>query len=166
MDDQMHRSFRMSCFFSIKQHSASPYQKYAVWAKREFQEPREADHLLGLSLSFIFFSFLLFLIKLLIFGCTRSLLHLGFLQLQRVEAALQMQDAHFSLWWLPLLHRLQSRQAKQLSCSGLVVPRHVESSQTRDQLCVLYQGRQILNYWTTREVPVQLHFIFPLKLSL
>ena len=35
---------------------------------------------------------------------------------------------------------------------GLVAPRHVESSQTRDWTCVPWIGRWILNYWTTREV--------------
>ena len=35
---------------------------------------------------------------------------------------------------------------------GLVAPRHVESSQTRDQIRVPCIGRQILNHWTTREV--------------
>ena len=38
---------------------------------------------------------------------------------------------------------------------GLVTPRHVESSQTRDQTHVLCIGRQILTYWTTKEVPAQ-----------
>ena len=36
---------------------------------------------------------------------------------------------------------------------GLVVQRHVESSQTRDQTHVPCIGSQILNPWTTREVP-------------
>ena len=35
---------------------------------------------------------------------------------------------------------------------GLVVPQHVESSQTRDWTRVLYVGRQILNWWNTREI--------------
>ena len=35
---------------------------------------------------------------------------------------------------------------------GLVAPWHVGSSLTRDQSCVPRIGRQILNYWTTREV--------------
>jgi len=33
-----------------------------------------------------------------------------------------------------------------------VAPRHVGSSQTRDQTRVPCIGRQILNHWTTREV--------------
>ena len=40
-----------------------------------------------------------------------------------------------------------------LWCTGLVVPRHVGSSQTRDRTCVPCIGRRILNHWTTREVP-------------
>ena len=36
---------------------------------------------------------------------------------------------------------------------GLSCPQHVDSSQTRDRTCVLCIGRQILNHWTTREVP-------------
>ena len=36
---------------------------------------------------------------------------------------------------------------------GLIAARHVGSSWTRDQTRVLCIGRQILNYWTTREVP-------------
>ena len=37
--------------------------------------------------------------------------------------------------------------------TGLVAPRHVESSRTRDQTRVPCIGRWILNHWTTREVP-------------
>ena len=44
-------------------------------------------------------------------------------------------------------------RTQRLWCTGLVVPRHVESSQTRDQTQVPCIGRQILNHWTTREVP-------------
>ena len=36
---------------------------------------------------------------------------------------------------------------------GLVAPRHVGSSQIRDQTCVPCIGSQILNHWTTRKVP-------------
>ena len=36
---------------------------------------------------------------------------------------------------------------------GLVVQQHVEFSQTRDQTCVPCIGSQILNPWTTMEVP-------------
>ena len=36
---------------------------------------------------------------------------------------------------------------------SLVTPKHVESSQTRDQTHVPCIGRQILYHWTAREVP-------------
>ena len=36
---------------------------------------------------------------------------------------------------------------------GLVAPQRVGSSQTRDRTHVPCIGREILNYWTTREVP-------------
>ena len=45
---------------------------------------------------------------------------------------------------------------------GLVALWHVESSQSRNQTHVPYSGRQILYYWTIREVP--LSFSFFLKL--
>ena len=44
-------------------------------------------------------------------------------------------------------------QAQWLWPMGLVALWHVESSQTRDGTCVPWNGRQILNHWTTREVP-------------
>ena len=44
-------------------------------------------------------------------------------------------------------------QAQQLWHMGLVVPRHVGSSQTRAQTCVPCTGRWILNHCITREVP-------------
>ena len=37
---------------------------------------------------------------------------------------------------------------------GLVAPQHVGPSRVRDQTCVPLTRRQILNHWTTREVPV------------
>ena len=46
----------------------------------------------------------------------------------------------------------------QLWCVDLVVSRHVESSQTRDRSHVPCIGRQILIYWTTREV-LPSHFL-------
>ena len=45
-------------------------------------------------------------------------------------------------------------QAQWLWHMGLVAPRHVESSWTRDRTLVPCIGRWILNHWTTREVPV------------
>ena len=38
--------------------------------------------------------------------------------------------------------------------TGSAALQHGESSQTRDQTCVPYIGRQILNQWPTREVPI------------
>ena len=45
-----------------------------------------------------------------------------------------------------------SMQAQQLWHLGLVLPRHVESSQTRDPSHVPCIGRQFLNHCTTREI--------------
>ena len=78
----------------------------------------------------------------------------------------------FSLRWLLLLWSTGSRHAgfsscstqaqqlwlagsraqAQLWCTGLVAPRHVESSQTRAQTRVPCIGRRILNHCTAREV--------------
>ena len=44
--------------------------------------------------------------------------------------------------------------ASQLWCTGLVALQHVGSSQTRDRTHVPCIGRQILNPWTIREVPI------------
>ena len=44
-------------------------------------------------------------------------------------------------------------QGQKLWLSGLVAPRHMESSQTRDRTCVPCIGRQILFHYTAREVP-------------
>ena len=41
--------------------------------------------------------------------------------------------------------------AQQLWCTGSVAPRHVGSSQTRDQICVPCIATQTPNHWTTRE---------------
>ena len=51
-------------------------------------------------------------------------------------------------------HGLYGTWAQMLWCTSLVAPWHVESSLTRDQTCVPCVGRQILNQWTTGEVPV------------
>ena len=60
---------------------------------------------------------------------------------------LDFRCGSFSLWWLLLLQSMHSRHM------GLVAPWLVESSWTRDQNCVSWIGRCILNHWTTREVP-------------
>ena len=49
-------------------------------------------------------------------------------------------------------HRLQGKQAS-VAAAHLVVPRHVASSWTRGPPSVPSIGRQILNHWTTREIP-------------
>ena len=73
-----------------------------------------------------------------------------------------MRCTGFSLQWLLLLQSTGSRhkgfsncgmQAQQLWCKGLVAPRHVGFSRTRDRTCVPCIGRQILNHCATREVP-------------
>ena len=88
------------------------------------------------------------------------------------------QGMGFSLWWRLLLQcpgcgmlELQKLQCvgsvvatrglwstasgvvvpQELSCMGLVVPRHVGSSRTRDWTGVLCIAGWILNHWTTRE---------------
>ena len=50
-----------------------------------------------------------------------SLLHVGFLQLQRAAATLQLQCTGFLLWWLLLLqeHRFQGTLASVVSAHGL-----------------------------------------------
>ena len=55
----------------------------------------------------------------------------------------------FSLAWLLLLQSMGSL-VTPLRQSAL---RHVESSQTRDRTHVPCISRQILDHWTTREVP-------------
>ena len=51
-------------------------------------------------------------------------------------------------------HRLQACGLQQPWLMGLVALQHVRSSWIRDQTCVPCTGRQILNHWTTREVPL------------
>ena len=46
-----------------------------------------------------------------------------------------------------------STWAHQYMYMGIVAPKHVVFSRTRDWTCVPCIGRQILNHWTTREVP-------------
>ena len=49
-----------------------------------------------------------------------------------------------------------STQAQQFWHMGLVAPWHMESSQSRNQTCVLYIGRQIVIHCTTMEVHIYL----------
>ena len=73
-----------------------------------------------------------------------------------------LRCAGFSLWWLLLLQSMGSRRAGFSSCGswaqqlwhmGLVAPRHVGSSWTRDWTRGPCIGRQILNHCATKEVP-------------
>ena len=50
-------------------------------------------------------------------------------------------------------HGLSGVGASVVGLTGLVAPRHVESSLTRDRTCVPCMGRWILIHCTTREVP-------------
>ena len=45
-------------------------------------------------------------------------------------------------------------RAQALGCMSLVVPRHAESSQTRDPTCVPCIARRILYHWTTGGSPM------------
>ena len=78
-------------------------------------------------------------------------------------ATLELRCAGFSLQWLLLwstgsraltsvvsAHRLQGAGSVVVGV-GLVAPRHVGSSQTRDGTGVPCIARQILKLWTTRE---------------
>ena len=53
-----------------------------------------------------------------------------------------------------------STWAQQLWHTSLDVPKHVGSSQTKDQTSVPYIARWILNHWTTREAPQSLFYNF------
>ena len=82
-------------------------------------------------------------------GIETSLLTLLLLRLERgeLEAALALESdggrgGGCEHQWLLLLW-----------CTGLVVPWHVRSSQTRGRTSVPSIARWILNHWTTREVP-------------
>ena len=91
---------------------------------------------------------------LFIFGCTVSaLLCAGFLQVRWVGPS---HCGGFSCWG-PSAPGAQASVVAVLGLwlwhMGLVAPRHVKSSWTRDQTHVPCTGRQILNHWTTRKVP-------------
>ena len=104
------------------------------------------------------------------FGCIgSSLLHVGFLWLQRVGATLRCsaRTSHCSDFFCCGVQALGTRasvvvacglsscdiQAQQLWRMGLVAPRHVGSSRTRDRTRVPCIGRQILNHCAIREAP-------------
>ena len=96
-----------------------------------------------------------FISVLTCFWVAGSLLPQQLLQLLQAGAALQLRCWDFSLRWLLLLWSTGSRmQAQQLLCRDLVPLWGVESSQTRNWTHVPCMGRQILNQWTAREVPM------------
>ena len=103
-----------------------------------------------------------------IYGCVGSLLlPVGFLQLQRAVATLRCgawasHCGGFSFWSTGSRHAgfsSCSKWAQQLWRTGLVAPRHVRSSRTRDQTRVHCIGKQILNHCATREVPRGIYFL-------
>ena len=90
----------------------------------------------------------------LAFGRTGSSLLQQLLQLLQAGAALQLRFWDFSLRWLLLWSTGSRKRAQWLPCRDLVPLWRVESSQTRNWTHVPCMGRQILNQWTTREVPM------------
>ena len=61
--------------------------------------------------------------------------------------------------WFSSRRLMDSRtQTQWLWCTGFSCPRHVGSSQTRDQTSFPCIVRRILNHWTTREAP-SLYFL-------
>ena len=82
-------------------------------------------------------------------------------------AVLGLQSwSSFHKWGLLSSCRVQASHCGGFSCcraralgmwvsvvelKGLVAPCHVGPSWTRDQTCILYIGRPVLNHWTTRE---------------
>ena len=97
-------------------------------------------------------SFFLKILVFTIFGCAASsLLRAGFLVVaSRGYSALRFAD--FSLRWFLLLWAMDARaQAQPLWLRGLSALWHVESSRTRDQICVPRIGRQILSHRTVVE---------------
>ena len=96
------------------------------------------------------------------------------------EVYTSLRCVGFSLQWLLLLWSMGSRHMGFSSCStwaqqlwlagsraqvrylwhtGLVAPRHVGYSQTRDRTRVPCIGRRILNHCATREVPLVLCWV-------
>ena len=97
--------------------------------------------------SFFFFFLILFIYCWLLWA---------FVALVSGVVALQLLIAVSSHWraWA------HSKQAQELWHTCSVVPRQVESSQTRDQSHVPCIGRWILNHRTTREVQIFIWFIW------
>ena len=66
---------------------------------------------------------------------------------QGLLSSFSVQASHCGLWWLLLLGSTGSRvQAQQLWHTGLVAPRHVGSSQTRNQTLHWQADSQPLNH--------------------
>ena len=125
-------------------------------------------------LFFLIYLFMYVFMYLFIFGCVgSSLLHAGFLQLQRAGATLRCSAwasdcSGFSCCGTQALGHLgfsscgtraqqlwlkgSTAQAQQLWRTGLVSLWHVGSSWTRDLTGVPCIGRWILKHCTTREV--------------
>ena len=116
----------------------------------------------NLALTFIFCCCCFCLFVLFIFGgIGSSLLRVGFSLVVESGGYSLLQCMGFSLWQLLLLQSTGSRhagfsscgtQAQQLWRTGLVAPRHVESSWTRARTHVPCIGWRILNHCATREV--------------
>ena len=85
-----------------------------------------------------------------------SLLHLGFLWLRWVGATLHC-GVGLPQWFL-LGSMDPGAWASVVAAQGLVAPRHVGSSQTKNQTRVLRIGRWILNHWTYQGSPERWHF--------
>ena len=70
-------------------------------------------------------------------------------------ATLELCCLGFSLWWLLPFQSTGCRASglQEAWCTGLVAPRHVGSSHTRDQARTPCTGRRILNHWTHQGSP-------------
>ena len=111
------------------------------------------------------FGFIYLFIYSFIYGCVGSSpLCKGFLWLRQVGATPHhgVQAPHYrGLSFCGA--QAPDAQAQQLWLTGLVAPRHVGSSQTRDRTRVPCIGRQTLNHCTTREAPNPALLIAPSK---
>ena len=133
----------------------------AVVSKRRFVAtetvsfPRELPLLCSLSVPFFqSLSFYLFIFLWPVLG-----LHC----LWQVGATLHCsaQASHCS--GLSCGHRLQACRLQQLWSMGLVAPRHVESSWTRDQICVPALAGELLTSGPPGKVPITLIITWDLK---
>ena len=132
------------------------WQWHGRWGQNSASEDRSLDLTISALHSFTLSSVLewvaglentWFLKVTYLFGCAGSLLLCrDFLWLQWVGATLVVVRRL-------LIVAASCCRARELWHTGLVAPSHVGSSWTRDQTHVLCTGRQILNHWTTGEVP-------------